>query len=667
MILFLIFASHLSLAKQVISFEDFFTVDRLGAPVISNDTKKIAFTIKKADIKNNSYLTQIWIYGYESGKVTQITHDTLSSINPVFSFDNQFLYFLKGSSKSKQIWEFNLSTKELIKVSDVYGGIERFMLSPDNKHFIVERVVYPECSDEACQEELVNKKNRSKVKARIIDQLFYRHWDEWLEGKRNHLFLFNSGTKEIQDITPGDFDTPPIALESEHDYCFSPDGQEVCFVSNHDEPIATSTNNDLFIFSLDEKKTSRISTGSGCDIDPHYSPDGKYIAYRSMEQPGFESDRLRLLLFNRKSKETKELTKNFNLSVSEIVWSTLSDAILFTAEDAGNMTLFKVSLADCRIETLLKGHYIEGLSCMNSDHIICTDQSICKPAELASFNLQKNELSILTHFNDEQLKQFDLPDYEQFWFIGARGDSVHGFILKPPNFQQNKKYPAIHLIHGGPQNMWSNSYHYRWNYQMFAAAGAAVYWINFHGSSGYGQKFIDSITLHWGDLPYEDLIKGTQYVLENYDYIDPENLAAAGGSYGGYMISWIAGHENPYKCLICHAGVYDLISEYGATEELWFPEWDLGGTPWQGGNCYSKWSPSQLAVKFSTPTLVIHGELDFRVPYTQGLQFFTALQRRGVPSRLLIYPDEGHWINKPQNAQLWWETIYDWLHTYWQN
>jgi dipeptidyl aminopeptidase/acylaminoacyl peptidase len=566
-----------------------------------------------------------------------------------------------------QIWEINISNKELKKISDIYGGIEKFILSPDNKHFIVERVVYPECNDETCQEKMENQKNMSKIKARIIDQLLYRHWDRWLEGKRKHLFLFNSESKEIQDITPGNFDAPPISLGSDHDYCFSPDGKEICFVSNHDDIIATSTNNDLFILSLNEKKAAKISTSFGNDIDPHYSPDGKYIAYKSMERPGFEADRLRLLLYNRESKETKELTNNFNLSVSEIIWSPLSNAIFFTAKDAGNTTLFQLSLSDNKIKSVLKGHYIEGLSFINNDNIIFTEQSICKPAELASFTIQKKELSLLTHFNDQQLKQFDLPDYEEFWFIGAQGDSVHGFILKPPNFQQNKKYPAIHLIHGGPQSMWSNSFYFRWNYQMFAAAGAVVYWINFHGSTGYGQKFTDSITLHWGDLPYEDLIKGTKYVLENYDYIDPEKLAAAGGSYGGFMISWIAGHENPYKCLICHAGVYDLISEYGATEELWFPEWDLGGTPWQQGSCYSKWSPSQLAANFKTPTLVIHGELDFRVPYTQGLQFFTALQRRGIPSRLLIYPDEGHWINKPQNVRLWWETIYNWMKTYLQN
>ena len=271
---------------------------------------------------------------------------------------------------------------------------------------------------------------------------------------------------------------------------------------------------------------------------------------------------------------------------------------------------------------------------------------------------------VICYFNQKILDKFDLPPYEEFWFTGAQEEKVQGFIMKPPNFKKGEKYPAVHMIHGGPQGMWSDEFHYRWNYQMFAAPGYVVYWINFHGSTGYGQTFTDAISGHWGDLPYEDLVKGTEYILENYDFVDKDRLGAAGASYGGFMINWIAGHDNPYKCLISHDGVYDQRSMWGATEELWFPEWDLGGVPWQEGTTFEKWSPSRLAANFKTPTLVIHGEHDYRVPYTQGLQFFSALQRQGVPSRLLFFPDEDHFVRKPQNAQLWWKTVYDWLDKY---
>jgi dipeptidyl aminopeptidase/acylaminoacyl peptidase len=346
------------------------------------------------------------------------------------------------------------------------------------------------------------------------------------------------------------------------------------------------------------------------------------------------------------------------------LWAPDSKSIYFTAEEAGNNSIYRVPVTEPVIEPVLKGHNVRGIQFLDHNILVFSRQTNRMPFEIYSYNLENKELSALTHFNDEILKNFDLPGYEEFWFLGAQGDSVQGFIMKPPHFEEGKKYPAIHLIHGGPQGMWSNEWHFRWNYQMFATPGYVVYYINFHGSRGYGQKFTDSISRHWGDLPYEDIVKATEYVIKHYEYVDPERLGAAGASYGGFMINWIAGHENPYKCLISHDGVYDQVSMWGSTEELWFPEWEMGGVPWQAGSVYGKWSPSRLAANFKTPTLVIHGEHDYRVPYTQGLQFFTALQRQGVPSRLLFFPDEDHFVRKPKNAQLWWKTVHEWLHKY---
>jgi dipeptidyl aminopeptidase/acylaminoacyl peptidase len=650
--------------KNSIKFEDFFTVHRLGTPVVSSDGQKITFTVRLANIKDNNYATQIWVMDKDGSNLKQLTSHSSSSTSPAFSPDGATLYFLSNRSGSNQIWRISLSGGDAQQVSNVYGDIEGFALSPEESHFIIVRKVHPDCETEDCIKDKGEAQKNNPVKARIIDNLMYRHWNEWLEGKYSHLFLLSLDGKTLKNLTPGPFHTPPISLGSSHDYTFAPDGREICFVTNKDEELAISTNNDLYTVLRDGSKTTRISLGDGNDNNPQYSPDGKYLAFGSMGQPGFEADRVRIILYDRESKKSKELTISFELSVGEILWSPDSKSIFFTAEEAGNNSVYKVNIDNPSIETVLKGHNVRGIQFLDQNTLIFSRQTNRMPFEIYIYNLKSMKISALTHFNDDILENFDLPAYEEFWFTGAQGDSIQGFIMKPPQFEEGKKYPAVHLIHGGPQGMWSNEWHFRWNYQMFASPGYVVYYINFHGSRGYGQEFTNSISRHWGDLPYEDIVKATEYVIKHYDYIDPDRLGAAGASYGGFMINWIAGHENPYKCLISHDGVYDQVSMWGSTEELWFPEWEMGGLPWQAGSVYGKWSPSRLATNFKTPTLVIHGEHDYRVPYTQGLQFFTALQRQGVPSRLLFFPDEDHFVRKPKNAQLWWKTVHEWFATY---
>ena len=647
-----------------ISFENFFSVDRLSTPVVSPDGKLVAFTVKKANISENSYLTQIWMIGQNGENLRQLTTDSLSSVNPVFSPDGKFIYYLTPRSGSMQIWRLPVGGGEAKQITKLYDGVEGFVISPKNAHLLMVRKVPPECKTEDCIKEKGEDKNMSNVKARIIDRLMYRHWNEWLEGKYSHLFLTSINGTNVMDITPGPYHAPPLALGSNHDYSFSPDGTEICYVSNHEEEIAISTNNDVFTYSLKKGTSHKVSASMGNDNNPQYSPDGKYIAYSSMERAGFEADRQRLMIYNRTNQKTTELTAGFTLSIGNILWSPDSKRIYFTAEEKGNISVYSISLQTKKILPVLKGHYVKGIKFIDDHTLLFSKQSSRKPYEIYSYDLDKMKLRPLTHFNDDYLAKFTLPGYEEFWFRGARGDSIHGFIMKPPHFEAEKKYPALHLIHGGPQGMWSNDWHYRWNYQMFASPGYVVYYINFHGSTGYSQKFTDSISRHWGDLPYEDLVIGTEYVLKNYDYIDSDRLAAAGASYGGFMVNWIAGHENPYQCLISHDGTYDQKSMWGSTEELWFPEWEMGGLPWQEGTDYDKWSPARLVANFKTPTLIIHGEHDYRLPYTQGLQYFSALQRQKVPSRLLFFPDEDHWVQKPQNAQLWWKTVHEWLETY---
>ncbi len=660
-ILFVVlFLSNLfSETKRVITFEDFFAMKRLGTPVISSDNKSIACEITIPDIEENKLVKEIIVMDFNGNQVQQFGAKEGSVKNPSFSKDNKYVYFIKD----KQVWRIQAEGSMPEQITDIHSGVKKFKFSPDEKWILIESDVYPDCKTQDCMKAIDEKKEKSKVEARIYDHLLYRHWNEWRDEKRSHLLLYDVSTHNVSDLTPGPYDTPPLALGSKHDYTFSPDGKEIAFVSNHDPVVATSTNNDVFVLSLKTGTSVKISKSLGNDTHPVYSPDGKYIAFLSMERAGFEADQKRIMLYNRDNKSLIHLTVGSDFSAGEIVWSESSEKIYFTANEKGYVPLFQLDIAAKQISALVKNHHIKGITVSNNN-IIFLSQSARSPFEIFSYNLDNKKTTKISSVNDEILAKLELPKWEDFWFDGANGEKVHGFIMKPPFFEEGKKYPAIEIIHGGPQGMMGDKFHYRWNTQMFSAPGYVVFWINFHGSTGYGQKFTDSISKHWGDRPFEDIIIGTQYVIDNYKFVDPDRIAAAGASYGGTMINWICGHENPFKALVSHDGVYDQRSMWGATEELWFPEWELGGLFWEEDNVYEKWSPSGLAGKFNTPTLVIHGELDYRVPYTQGLQMFSALQRRGIPSKLLFFPDEDHWVMKPQNARLWWKTVHDWIAQY---
>jgi dipeptidyl aminopeptidase/acylaminoacyl peptidase len=643
--------------KTALDFDLFFGLDRVGTPAVSPDGGRIAFTVKDMDIENNSSFTTIRVID-SAGKPVCAIHLDASVGNPVFASEDMLYYRMSG-----QIYKYDINSDMHEQVSDVYGGIGAFILSPDGKHILAQAEMYPDCDTPECGKAKDMQKSESPVKARVYDELMYRHWNEWRSEKRNHLLLLSRDGKFIRDLTPGKFDSPPIALDSGADYVFSPDGKYVAFASNRDPMVAISTNNDIFVVSVAGGAEQKISSSAGVDIAPQYSPDGNYLAWLTMERAGFEADRKRILVKDLKSGAVTELTHGFTNTVNQFVWSPDGKSIYFVAQEKGKLPVYKAELGGNTVP-VLKGHYLKGLHVSGRDKLIFARQSAQGPDEIWCYDMKNEKLKQLSHVNDEALAGLELPGYEEFWFTGAMGEKVQGFIMKPPFYEEGKKYPAIELIHGGPQGMWSDNFHWRWNYQMFASKGYVVFWINFHGSTGYGQPFTDAISGHWGDYPYEDIVKGTEYVLSNYDYIDRERVGAAGASYGGFMINWILGHENPFKCLVSHDGVYEQISMYGATEELWFPEWEFGGTPWQEGTTFDKWSPARNAANFKTPTLVIHGEQDFRVPYTQGLQLFTALQRQGVPSKLLFFPDEDHFVQKPLNAKLWWSTVDDWFAKY---
>jgi dipeptidyl aminopeptidase/acylaminoacyl peptidase len=476
-----------------------------------------------------------------------------------------------------------------------------------------------------------------------------------------------------RDLTPGDYDAPVFSLGGQDNYAFSPDGQEICYTSNHDKNPAASTNNDLWIVPVTGGPAKNITADNpASDSTPLYSPDGRYIAYRAQQRPGYESDRFRLMLYDRKTGEKKNLAEKLSTWVGTFAWLPDSSSIYFSSEMLGT-SLISVANVDGSAGGILLTHedgsgYSDDLAfTKDGKALFFTRMTIKRPTEIEKVVIPPGTPERLTHVNDEVLSQISMSALTAFWFTGAHGDKVEGFLVKPPNFDASKKYPVKFLIHGGPEGSWGDDWSYRWNPELFASptsstpSGYVVIMINFHGSTGYGQKFIDAINGDWGGAPYEDLMKGLDYAEQHYGFIDKDRECALGASYGGYMIDWILGHTDRFKCLVSHDGMFDAVSAWGTTEELWFNDWEFKGTPYTNPALYEKWSPNTYAKNFKTPTLVIHGQKDYRLDVSQGLELFTTLQMEGVPSEMLYFPDEGHWVLKPQNSQLWYKTVNDWV------
>ncbi len=648
--------------KRAINVDDLWAIRRVGTFTLSPDGNWIAYTITQYNMEKNSQNTDIYLIRSVGGSSRQLTTSPAYDGNPCWSPDGSFLSFISTRDGTPQIYVISMNGGEAQKISDIPTGIKDFVWSPHGRFFAFTSEIHPGAATLDSSKLIDNKRLESKVKARIIDHLIYRHWNHWLEGKRTHLFVMPSSGGSPWDVTPGDFDTPPISLGSRRDFAFSPDGKEIAFVRNIDPVVALSTNNDIFVVSAKGGTIRRITQNPGNDNQPVYSPDGKYIAYRSMRHSGYEADQYDLMLYDRRSHIIRNLTSEFDLDVDEIVWSPSGGKIYFTSEDQGSIIIFLIEIKNGKIKGLIH-------SGCNTNLCVAPDESqlyfrrtrVNLPHEIFSCNTKGENTFQLTFTNNDILDKLEMNNLENFWFPSFDRKIVHGFILKPPFFDPAKKYPVIMLIHGGPQGAWMDEFHYRWNAQMFASRGYVVVMINFRGSKGYGQDFCSLVSRNWGGGPYRDIMAGLDYVLKKYPFLDSQKLAAAGASFGGYMINWIAGHFTQFKCLVSHDGIFNPASFYGATEELWFPEWEFGGTPYENSKLYEKWSPLHYAKNFSTPTLVIQGEQDFRVPPEQGLQMFTALQRQNVPSKLLYFPDEGHFVTKPQNARLWWKTVLDWI------
>jgi dipeptidyl aminopeptidase/acylaminoacyl peptidase len=650
--------------KKAFDVNAMMELKRISDPQLSPDGKWVTFTVQSIDVAANKKPLQIWIVPMDGGAPKQITREGEANQRARWSPDSKRIAYVSDRGGSQQIWMMDPDGGNAKQITSLSTEADGVIFSRDGKNLVFVSEVYPECSaDDACNKKLLDAEKSNKVKARIYTELLYRHWTTWQGARRSHLLTMPVGGGAVKDLTPGSRAVPPFSLGGPDDYDTSPDGLEVIYSMNADPVPATSTNADLYAVPITGGESKKITAASGADSSPQYSPDGKYLAWRSQMRSGYESDRWRLMVLERATGRVTNLTESLDRWVNSFTWSPDSANLFFTAADRGRQAIQMIPVTGGAARTIASGdNELDDMQFSRDNKTMVYSQvSGEAPVEIYRASSSGGAPTALTHLNDAVLNNYELTRLEEFWTDAADGARVQSFVVKPYGFQASKKYPVLMMIHGGPQGFWGHAWSYRWNAQVFAGAGYLVVMANPRGSTGYGQKFIDEINNDWGGRAFDDIMAVTDKVVTTMPYADGSKLTAAGGSYGGYMVNWILGHTQRFKALISHAGVYDLQSEFGATEELWFPLWEFGGTPWDRMEDYHKWSPSHFVKEFKTPTLVIHGEQDYRVPYNQGLELFTALQMQKVPSKLLLYPDEGHWIGKPQNSLLWYKTFLEWL------
>jgi dipeptidyl aminopeptidase/acylaminoacyl peptidase len=667
--------------QRPLTFDDFASVRAISDPQISPNGQQVLYAARSTDLAANRRSGKTYVVALAGGAAKVFPTDDVSASEARWAPDGQHVAYISAG----QLWVANADGSAPRQLTRLNGGATGPVWAPSSGFIAFTSSVYPDCASDACNSTRDSARAANPVKAHVADQLMFRHWNAWDEGTRSHLFVVATDGSGLRDLTPNArYDVPPAPFGGSEGYAWSPDGKELAYTAKDaGREDAWSTDVNVYTVPASGGSASVITAANkGGDQNPVYSPDGRFIAYGSQRRAGFESDRWRLMLYDRASKRATELLPTWDRNADAVSFMPDMSGVYVATTDAGRDKLYRFTLTKGtagavragKPELVVGAHNNVAFSFSSDGRTIAWMRDATeRPAEVYTASVGANlpragaEAKQLTRENDALVGRLALNPAEDFWFKGAGGDSVQGFVVKPPQWESGKKYPVVLLIHGGPQGAFLDQWHSRWNYQMFAAKGFGLVIVNPRGSTGYGQRFVDEVSKGWGGKVYTDLMNGLDAALARNAWMDGTRLAAAGGSFGGYMVNWIAGHSTRFKALVSHAGPFNLENMYAATEELWFPEWEYGGPFWNAAamrDQYRVYSPHLFVRNFKTPTLVTGGELDFRVPYTEDLSMFTSLQRMGVPSRLVLFPDEGHWILKPQNQRLWWGEVQGWLGKY---
>ncbi|MGD8778617.1 MAG: S9 family peptidase [Ignavibacteria bacterium] len=644
--------------KKAFTIENIYKIKGVSSLAVSPTGDKIAFVVSESNLKKVKSKTNVFIMNSDGSAMKQLTNSDGSNYNPFWSSDGNILYFVSTRKGSAQVYSMPLDGGDPVQVTDYALGISSPKLSSDGNKIIFSAKVYPECgADAGCNEEISTASENGPIHAHLADSLFVRHWTEYEDGQYTHVLMYDLQTKKVTDLTPGYYNSPEFAAGGSDNYMFSPDGKEIAFDSKRVEDPEASTNNDIWIVNTDGTGLQNItSDNKGSDSNPKYSPDGKYIAYLTQTTPGYESDRIRLALYDRSTGMNKIITGSIDNWVNDFKWSSDSKTIYFTVQEKGYLPLYKISTNDFNIEKVIdKVAVLRFEISPSDDYVVFTYSYTHKPVDAARFDFSKKEMKDITFFNKDFTDSVDVRPSEQEWIKGADGTPVHVFIVKPHNFDPAKKYPVVINVHGGPQMQWMDSFRSDW--QVYPGSGYVVVYPNPHGSTGYGQKFTAAISKDWDGKIFEDVMKVTDYI-ETLPYVDKNRIGAMGWSYGGYFMNLLQAKAKRYKCLASMMGLYDLREFKEDTEELWFSNWDLGNKDFQ------KMSPSEYSENFSTPTLIITGEKDYRVSYIHSIRYFTVLQTKGIDSRLIVFDNDGHWPSGLKSMPLYYNAHLEWFHKY---
>ena len=649
--------------KKAFTIADLYRIKNVSAPAISPDGSLITFTLSESDLSKGKTKTDIYVMKPDGTDIKDITSKDKNDYNPAWSADSKSIYFISDKTGTPELFYYSFADDSASQITNISTGVDDPVISPNGEFVAFSTDIYPECgADDNCNRITDSAASNGPIQAYVADHLLFRHWTDYSSGKYTHIFIYDLKNKTYKDLTPGKFTSPTFMLGGGIGYNFSSDGKELCYVSDHEQHPEATTNADLWIVPVIGGYAVNITAeNKAWDGNPIYSPDGKYIAYRTQKIPNYESDKFRIALFDRTTKETKIITESFDNWITDFVWNYDSKTIYFTGDVKGYSPIYKIDIASNKITEMTGQKSVLGFDISpNGKFIYYMARAVDNPGEIYLLNLTNDLAMQLTEFNKKFLEEVDVRPAEKMWVKGAGGKNVEVFIVKPHNFDPNKKYPLILNVHGGPQGQWMDSF--RGDWQVYPGSGYVVAFPNPHGSTGYGQEYTAEISTDWGGLVFDDLMKITD-TLETLPYVDKNRMGAMGWSYGGYMMNWFQAKTKRFKCLASMMGLFNLTSMWGATEELWFPNWDLKGQPWNS-ELYSKWSPSNYVKDFSTPTLIITGEKDYRVPYTQGLEYFSTLQTLGIDSRLIIFKNDGHWPSNVKSMPLYYDAHLDWFHKY---